>query len=207
MFLGGGGDLQEHEGQEGEDERLDEANEDFEHEEWDRRHQRHQGRDDEQQDFTGKHISEQPEGERDDLREFGNEFDQSDEGHGRVRIEIFPQVLFYTDIQDAHDLCQYHGDHRDRDGHIQVSRAGAKEWHQDFVALMFFVKTDAPEARKQPHPVHGQDEKEDRPDEWEEAFRLFTIMSDRINEVREIFDDCFNGGLESAGHDRKFFRH
>src|SRR5579885_1528281 len=64
----------EDERQEGEDKRLDEANEQFEEVERNGTDERHQERDDEQQHVAGEQVAKKTEAERQDAQRFKNQF-------------------------------------------------------------------------------------------------------------------------------------
>ena len=132
-----GGHRHEHHGEHAEDDRLDQADEEFEH-------HHHRGQEDgqqrahhQQQDGTRHDIAEQPEGERDHLHDLRDPFKNTHQeidrpekrlGEKRAGVEELGEILAALGAETDH-LGHHHRDQRQHEGEVQVGGGCAHEGH------------------------------------------------------------------------------
>ena len=86
----------------GENEGLDEADENFKTEEWERGDVGNEEDDNCEKDFAGENISEQPEGKRDYFWNFADNFQNPLEGINRAFYAYeFADMMFESDVKES----------------------------------------------------------------------------------------------------------
>lgn len=182
-----------------EDQRLDKSHEELQSQEWNRSDVRHQECDHGEQNLSGEDVTEETEGEGDDLRGFGDELEDPDEAPDGISPrcdEKFASIREDAERRDAEELCGKHGDDSDRKRHIHIRIHRSKERKIENLSGMFFLNRNAPDPRQNPHPVRKHKEEEDRCDERKEGARLLFIADDRVEESKETLHDNFKECLK-----------
>lgn len=196
-----GGHFQEDNGEEGEDEALDEADEDFETEKGEGSDIRQEEGDNDEEDFSRKNVPEEPEGEGNHFRALRNKLEDPNEAHDRVlprSDEVFAGVGKDAKGGNAEDLRHDDGNEGDRERHVHIGIHGAKEGNRDKMPFVHAFDRDTPNTREDTHPVCEDEEEEDCRNEGEELSRFLTILDDGIEEIEEPFDDEFEERLKTS---------
>src|SRR5581483_6430586 len=118
--------------------------------------------------------AEEPEGERHDLGELGDQLEQADVDPDRPTTEVEELLdVAATELFKPKNLRRDHRRERDRERRVQIGRRRAQQRNELGLALRRrLAETDRSEARQQPHPVRQDHEKEYRPDDREELAAL-----------------------------------
>ena len=201
----GGRDLEKHEGEDGKDERLDEAHEEFKAEKRQGSNVGDNRRDDDEQHFPSKDVAKESKGKRDHFGNLADELQDPHEEDKRVPdSEEFPEMAEETQLAEAVEMRRDNRDEREREGRVQVCISAAEEGNKENpAAVMGSPDTDGPNTRQEPKPVQGDDEHKECGNEGKDPLRLSTISCDAIHEREEKFEGELDGRLRFAGHERE----
>ena len=211
MFLVAHGYGEEHQGEAGEDYRLDQADEEFQSEDELGGDERHQEGYHHYQDFAGGHIAEEAEGEGDDAYQFGDQFQEADEeaddAGGAAPDEVAEgEELFEVAEAVGAEAPVFHEDEgyqRQGEGHIEVGAGGAQEVGFDDEAVL--AGDAVAEGQVEGYEEDGQPGVEEDEEEdggyYGEGFAAHCAAQDAAGEVEHQFEEHFYQGLPASGDD------
>ena len=190
-------DLNEHESERSKNHRLDEPDEHFEEHERERRAVRQQVRDNNEQHFAGKDVTEKTERERDHLGDFGNDLKNADERTNGVSQRVneeFPGIFEKTQSGNAEKLDHDDGHDCQRERIAQIRVRGTK-----YVMTMILNRPDGQKGQ----PVVHQYEEKERSDESKEYLSFLVVTQSIGYKVVSTANNAFHRALEPTGNKRR----
>ena len=119
----------------------------------DRRDKGRQETDNNQQNFSRKNISEQPERKRNHFCELGNKLKKSDKKSNRISERIYEKlsgVMEKSKRSDSENLRRDNGNYRQRERHIYIGITGTEIRHKNFMSPMLLKNPIVPTPGKIP---------------------------------------------------------